>query len=132
MLWELYQHARLKETQQEASRAQASARMAHEDVRDLERSLLLLQQQVERLTLTTIAMAEILRDCQGVSEEQIEAKVREIDLRDGKLDGKLGGKPAASTKACASCGRPNGPRRQACLYCGSVLPEDPFPFGGEP
>jgi len=36
-----------------------------------------------------MAMAELLRDRSGISEEVIEAKIREIDLRDGQPDGKL-------------------------------------------
>ena len=46
------------------------------------------------------------------------AKIKEIDLRDGKLDGK----PGVSPQECPGCGKPNGPHRKACLYCGGELP----------
>ena len=36
-----------------------------------------------------MALAEILSTQRGITDEMIEAKMREIDLRDGKLDGKL-------------------------------------------
>ena len=57
------------------------------DARDLEHEIVVLRQQVGRLTLASIAMAEILRDHLGISNETVEAKILEIDLRDGKIDG---------------------------------------------
>jgi hypothetical protein len=128
MLWELYQHGRIRRAQQDASGAGATARSASRDVAELQRSVQLLEEQVERLTLAAIALAEILRDRQGVSEEEMEAKLREIDLRDGQADGKLG----PSTRKCEACGRPNGPRRRNCLYCGGQLPDESILFGTEP
>ena len=65
----------------------------------------MLEQQVGRLALASIAMAEILRDHLGISGEVIEAKIHEIDLRDGKLDGMF--RPSAKT--CKECGRVSGP-----------------------
>ena len=65
-------------------------------------------------TLASIAMAEILRDHLGISSETIEAKILEIDLRDGKIDGTFTLPP----KTCKDCGRVSGPMSTACLYCG--------------
>ena len=127
MFWELYQQCRIHQASQDASEARASARSAGRSIEDLQRSVHLLEQQVERLTLTAMAMAEVLRDRQGISEEELEAKVREIDLRDGRLDGKA----SPSVKRCGSCGRVSGPRRAACLYCGTDLPDESFLFGPE-
>jgi hypothetical protein len=70
-------------------------------------------------------MVEIMRDRHGVSEAEFEAKVREIDLRDGRLDGKLRVATPAP-RSCPACGRPNGGTRVACLYCSAPLPVDPL------
>lgn len=124
MFWELFQNRRIEQAAQEAADAKTAATKHAENLRQ---DLQLLEQQVERLTLAVMAMAAILRDRQGISAEEIEAKVREIDLRDGRLDGKL----SPSVKQCDACGRVNGPRRTACLYCGANLPKESFLFGPE-
>ena len=41
----------------------------------------------------------------------------EIDLRDGKADGKM----TRSDTDCFQCGRRLGKRRRNCLYCGANL-----------
>jgi hypothetical protein len=62
----------------------------------------------------------------GVGEGgQIEAKIREIDLRDGKLDGTF--RPPAKT--CKECGRVSSPMSATCLYCGAPLPKDSLVIG---
>jgi hypothetical protein len=120
MLWELYQLGRIQQVQQEASHALGSANRAKSDLGAMQREVTMLEQQVERLTLATVAMIEILRDRHGVSEAEFEARVREIDLRDGRLDGKL--QQSRPPQNCPSCRRPNGSTRAACLYCGAALP----------
>ena len=93
---------------------------ARRQTRDLEQEIRVLEQQVGHLTLTSIAMAEILRDHLDISGELIEAKIREIDLRDGKLDGTF--RPSAKT--CKGCGRVSSPMSASCLYCGTTLPKE--------
>ena len=125
MLWELYQYGRIHQASQDAAQALGSAHRAASDVGDLRRAVTGLEQQVERLTMATLAMVEIMRDRYGMTEAEFEAKVREIDLRDGRLDGKLK-QQVQSPRNCPSCHRPNGSPRAACLYCGSPLPVDPM------
>jgi len=88
------------------------------NVDGLQRRVKRLEEQVERLTLASIALAELLRDRLGVPQDDIEAKVHEIDLRDGRLDGKL----SRPGPVCPGCQRANSPHRTACLYCGKPLP----------
>ena len=97
----------------------SASQKARRDTRNLEQEIRVLEQQVGRLTLASIAMAEILRDHLGISGEVIEAKIHEIDLRDGKLDGTF--HPPA--KSCEECGRVSGPMSPICLYCGTPLPK---------
>jgi hypothetical protein len=95
-------------------------RGAQRDHRSLEQEVRQLRRQVDRLTLASLAMAEILRDQLGVSSELIEGKIQEIDLRDGKLDGEF----HPPTRPCGDCGRFSSPKRATCLYCGAPLPKD--------
>ena len=85
----------------------------------------MLEQQVGRLALASVAMAEILRDHLGISSEVIEAKVREIDERDGMVDGTF----HLPAKTCKECGRVSGPMSATCLYCGSPLSKESFLIG---
>lgn len=125
MLWELYQMGRLRNAEMDASQALGSASRAADDISSMHRTITGLEQQVERLTLATIAMIEIMQSRHGVTPEEFEAKVREIDLRDGKLDGRLQ-QQVRPPRNCPACGRPNGGLRTACLYCGAMLPGDPM------
>ena len=104
---------------------EAASQKARRDTRDLEHEIRVLEQQVGRLALASIAMAEILRDHLGISGEVIEAKIHEIDLRDGKLDGMF----RLSAKTCKECGRVSGAMSASCLYCGTPLPKESFVIG---
>lgn len=107
-----------------ASGAEALARRAEQDGRHSERRILALELQTERLSLAVMALAEILRDEFHVTEEAIEAKLQEIDLRDGKLDGKV----SPRAKQCPSCQRVNNRNRVTCMYCSAQLPAESLLF----
>jgi hypothetical protein len=104
---------------------ESATQKALRERRNLEQEIRALEQQVGHLALASRAMAEILRDHLGISGEVIEAKIREIDLRDGKLDG-TSRRPA---KTCKECGRVSGPMSAICLYCGSPLPKGSILIG---
>jgi hypothetical protein len=124
LIWELFQQSRIRQADDTAFQADVAARGAQRDVRELEQRIHSLEEQTERLTLAAMAMAEILRDQLGISEEVIEAKVREIDLGDGNPDGRL----TPRVKRCGKCERVTSPTRAACLYCGAPMPEESFLF----
>jgi ribosomal protein S27AE len=82
-----------------------------------------LEDKVDKLALICRAMWELLRDKYGLSDEVLLNKVKEIDLLDGVLDGKVHLKP----KACPKCGRLVSTRRMHCIYCGADVSADtPF------
>lgn len=87
----------------------AAARDARREVREL-------HDRVDRLTLVCMALWELLKERGELSEQDLASKVSEIDLRDGRADGKV----ARQVKRCASCGRVMSPRHEACMYCGAV------------
>ncbi len=125
MFADLYNMWHFSEAMTSASVAERTARNAQTNVDSLERRVQRLEQQVERLTLGSMALAELLRDRLDVPQAEIDAKVEEIDLRDGKLDGRL----SRPLSVCPACQRTNTPQRSACLYCGKPLPAG-GPFAG--
>src|SRR5579871_477788 len=76
-----------------------------------------LRWQVNKLTLANMALFELLQARLGITEDEMLAKMTEIDLRDGKLDGHA---PAPQPIVCEVCGRPYSKRHNHCLYCGHV------------
>ena len=69
--------------------------------------------RVDRLTLVVEAMWELLEES-GYSEEALQAKVEEIDGRDGRVDGKVTRQPTS----CHVCGSASPSGRTHCQMCG--------------
>ena len=81
-----------------------------------------LQGQIDRLTLVTMAMWSLLKEKTDITEEELLKRVEDIDLTDGKMDGKVS--PLAAT--CPQCGRTLSAKHHRCLYCGYVPPTGDF------
>lgn len=82
-----------------------------------------LRFDVERLLMITQAFWIILKDRHGYSDEDLERMVMDIDLQDGKLDGKVASDAPA---VCPHCGKVLSKQRPLCLYCGKAVPRDLF------
>lgn len=74
-----------------------------------------LQDHVDHLSLVCQAMCELMENM-GFTKEMILAKIQEIDLRDGQLDGKY-----SKQHTCPKCDRPLAPRHIKCVYCGKAV-----------
>ncbi len=99
----------------EAAEAKGAARAAGRAQSDLEARL-------ERTLMAVEAMWTLLREKLDLSEEDLIHRINEIDMSDGKLDGKVR-KPPVS---CPSCGRTISPKFARCMYCGQQVMQDPF------
>jgi hypothetical protein len=77
-----------------------------------------LSDRVDRLALFTMAFWSLARDKLGITEEELLQRVQELDLTDGKLDGKVQHAPTE----CPKCGRRYSPRHARCLYCRHAVP----------
>jgi hypothetical protein len=99
--------------------AQSNATDARSDAREALSATELLRHDVDKLLMITEALWSILKKQHGYSDENLAALVKEIDLRDGRLDGKSGG---PSPSPCPQCGKINSARRAVCIYCGIQLP----------
>ncbi|MEZ5384196.1 MAG: hypothetical protein R3F13_01645 [Prosthecobacter sp.] len=118
MIWEAYQQTKIAGAERTAERAMSKADRFAADLANVQR-------QMARLSLACQAMWELLRDRSDLTEEDIEAKIREIDARDGQVDGRIG----TTLSDCPSCGRPTNSRRSSCLMCGAPL-KRPHQFEG--
>lgn len=76
-----------------------------------------IQCDVEKLFMLTEALWTILKEKHGYTDQELVRRVEEIDLRDGKLDGKV----AKVKPDCPKCGRKLMGKRPVCLYCGAEV-----------
>lgn len=109
-LWDAYQssqisqlNSRIDRLQDSSAREQAAVRVATE-----------LEEKVNRLALICRAMFELLQQTSGLSEDQLKAKIQEIDLRDGQADGRM----TPQGKRCPKCDAMMSPKFGRCLFCG--------------
>ena len=112
MLWDLYQQYRIEKIDQQLDNVRASA-AALEGSADL-RAAARLDDKVNRLALICRAMFELIQASSGITEDQLKAKIVEIDSRDGETDGKI----TAPAKRCPKCGAMMSPQMGRCLFCG--------------
>lgn len=81
-----------------------------------------LQQRLDNALLAMEAMWTLLRDRHQLKDDELVARMVEIDESDGILDGKVRRPP----RACPQCRRTIPTRFPRCLYCGVVVPPEPF------
>ncbi len=104
----IFQNFRISESERLSGEAKGKAVNNEIDIRAM-------RDQIDHLSLVSKAMCELLAEI-GFDQSMLEAKIREIDLRDGKLDGKL-----EQTKTCQDCSRVLAMRHVRCLYCGATV-----------
>jgi len=113
-LWDVYQQGQIES-------ASATADLAHSAVLNAEdrakRQIARLESKIDGLALVSQALWELVRERTNLTDEDIRAKMSEIDQRDGRVDGRLLGGPTA----CKGCGRPVHSRQSTCMYCGSAI-----------
>lgn len=100
-----------------AEDALARTRGHREDLDDL-------RAQVDRLQMICEGMWTLMKEKTGANEDELLRLIEEIDLRDGKVDGRASPAPVN----CAMCGRVVSVRTSVCLFCGAKN-EKPTVFG---
>jgi hypothetical protein len=73
-----------------------------------------LDRRLEKLSLICRAMWTLIQERTNISEKELMERTTEIDLLDGKADGRV----SVPAKECQSCGRTVAPHHDRCLYCG--------------
>ncbi len=99
----------------DAQRASSKAGQAEIRVRELEESL-------GKTMLICESLWELLRDKTGLTQDDLYAKLQEVDLRDGLLDGKN----KSRTQVCCKCHRATSQRHARCMYCGEPFEKTAF------
>jgi hypothetical protein len=116
MFWAVRQQAILHQAEAKATDAAADSREVRDEMR-------FVADAIDRVLLLNRAMWELLSERTNLTEKDLVAKVTEVDLRDGKADGRL----RTDVRKCAQCGRTLQKRHLKCLYCGaSETGQDPF------
>jgi hypothetical protein len=103
--------------------AENAADVAYDAVdaaRQAGREIRMLRAQIDRLEMACVAMWTIVKERLKCGDEDLARLVRDIDLRDGKVDGRS--KP--NSPPCRRCGRGTSVRTGVCLYCGNPPPQD--------
>ena len=111
-LFDLFQQFRIEKNHLDA---RSKANNLSSQTLDNKVSVEELNSKIDNLSLVCMAMSELLESVGFTKEAQL-AKIEEIDLRDGKLDGKL-----HILNVCSQCKRKSAPRHKNCLYCGAKL-----------
>jgi hypothetical protein len=111
LLWEMYQQNRIGEAEHRAARA-------GERATDLQAEIMRLEQRVEQAMLINLSMWSLLQEKLAVTDTEMEVRMRELDLSDGKLDGRMGGAPGDGPTVCRKCARKSSKRHVRCIYCG--------------
>jgi hypothetical protein len=112
MGWDLRAGAEADEAKRRAVDAELKVDRATRAMEELEKTL---AEKTDGLSLICRAMWELMRESHGYSEQTLMDKVREVDLLDGTLDGKV----RKLRKECPRCRRVMSRKLNRCLYCGT-------------
>ena len=113
--WDAFQQqGQIQSASIAAEAARDTALNAYEKV---QREAHRLEAKIDGLALVSQALWELVRERTQLSDDDIRAKIAEIDARDGRIDGRITGMPGTCTK----CHRPAHSRQATCMYCGTAI-----------
>lgn len=115
MIWEIHQTARTQAS------LENSARRSESVVSNIDH----LNARLDKLTLINMAIWSLLQEVSDLTEDDLEERIKQIDLSDGSLDGKV----RAKAQQCPQCNRVMSNRHSRCLYCGYEGKGDYGAFG---
>lgn len=115
-IWDVYQHRQIADLKAEQHYRNLDSSRQGEALR---KEVLRIESKVDGLALICQALFEIVQEETNLTDKEIEKKIKAIDLRDGREDGKMTGK----VLPCSNCNRPAHTRQHVCMYCGSAIVE---------
>ncbi len=77
-----------------------------------------LEEKIEFMRVANQALWEIVSEKCGVTVDEFKARVMEVDVRDGALDGRV----TMRILDCPNCHQKVNSKRALCLYCEAPLP----------
>ena len=99
--------------------AQVDAQHARDIARESAMSSDKARKNTERLYMVVQAMWELLKEKAGLTDADLDAKIQEIDMRDGRQDGQDSTQTAPLT--CRQCGRTILSGQLQCSWCGAQV-----------
>ena len=84
-----------------------------------ENALTNLQDGLDRQALVIRTLLTACEKAGLFNEAQFRELLDEVDISDGRLDGKF--RPQPSPRDCPSCSKVNSKRAVSCMYCGAIL-----------
>jgi len=103
----------------------ATAGSAVASTSSLERRVGKLTERLGRLELTVEGVYRALESKGHITTEEFRDLLVQIDLEDGREDGRIGVDRSAKAPSCPACSRPINPKRTHCVFCHAELPERP-------
>ena len=103
--------------------AESTARRASAKASELRTEVEFMKMDIEKLLMVTESLWGILKEQHGYSDGDLIQRIEKIDLRDGKLDGKVA---KQGPSVCPNCSRTLIGNRPVCLYCGTPITRHPF------
>lgn len=109
-LFDIAQEGRIRGVQRQAEKAT-------ERTIDLSANADTLKRRLDVMALANQALFEILQNRLGITEEEVIRGMAEIDVRDGKKDGKINPRVVE----CVRCARKVSTSRLRCMFCNEVV-----------
>jgi len=91
---------------------------ASSDASEAKRDVGELEHEIARLKLVCAALWELVKEKNSLTEEDLVAKVLEVDARDGVMDGQM----RRTVRKCVQCQRTVPAKQNKCMYCGTGQP----------
>jgi hypothetical protein len=115
ILYDIHQNGKINEANARANASLHQAERAGDRVGDVE-------ERLDKMALLNLALWSLLKEKLGVTDAELTQRVEELDLKDGKLDGRIQSAPIS----CPDCQRTLHQRHRRCLYCGFALEQNGF------
>lgn len=115
-LWRYFNAIELEQTKSRVGKAENHVARNQTDIQ-------VLEGKINALALACHAMWELLEEQTNATSKDLEAKIAEIDMRDGRKDGKV----SNTVTSCSSCGKKLNSRHMSCYWCGAQV-KDKHPF----
>jgi len=105
------------------SSARIDANAARRESAQTKTEMHYLEDEIDRLSLVCESLWTLLKDKIGVTDDELTSIMVDLDMKDGKLDGK---RDKSGPRRCPACDRPNNKRHLRCMYCGALFKTTPF------
>ena len=115
ILYDIHQNSKIGEANARATAGMMQAERAGDRVAELE-------ERVDKMALLNLALWTLLKEKLNATDEELTLRVQQLDLMDGKLDGRIKGTPVD----CPDCQRTLHQKHRKCLYCGFTLEQSGF------